>query len=106
MLPRADAGRIRQVVGCLMTMMRVVSRCASWLLQVPVVLYRGLVSPLIGPRCRYYPTCSAYALEALRVHGPVRGSWLAVRRVVRCHPLHEGGIDPVPPARRSTDQAD
>ena len=61
--------------------------------------YRMFVSPLLGPRCRFYPSCSAYALEAIRVHGAARGSWLAVRRIGRCHPFHPGGLDPVPPAR-------
>jgi len=62
--------------------------------------YRMFISPLLGPRCRFYPSCSAYALEAIRVHGAGRGSWLAVLRISRCHPFHPGGLDPVPPARR------
>ncbi|RLA85976.1 MAG: membrane protein insertion efficiency factor YidD [Deltaproteobacteria bacterium] len=54
-------------------------------------------SPLWGPRCRFYPSCSQYAILALRVHGPIRGSWLALRRLLKCHPFHPGGYDPVPP---------
>ncbi|MBK8977576.1 MAG: membrane protein insertion efficiency factor YidD [Planctomycetes bacterium] len=68
-------------------------------LSVPIVLYRRLLSPLKPPTCRFRPTCSAYALQALRVHGPVRGLWLALRRVARCHPFTEPGEDPVPPKR-------
>jgi hypothetical protein len=69
------------------------------LLVVLLLGYRRCVSPLLGPRCRFYPSCSAYALEAVRVHGAVRGSWLAVARLSRCHPFHSGGLDPVPPGR-------
>ncbi|MFO8014729.1 MAG: membrane protein insertion efficiency factor YidD [Phycisphaerae bacterium] len=64
-----------------------------------VRLYQATVSPLLGPCCRYAPSCSAYAVEALRVHGVWRGLALAAWRVLRCHPLAEGGYDPVPPAR-------
>lgn len=70
------------------------------LLALPIHLYRWLVSPLLGPHCRFLPTCSAYALEALEVHGPLRGSWLALGRVARCHPFGGSGLDPVPPVRR------
>jgi putative membrane protein insertion efficiency factor len=73
------------------------------LLMAAISVYRRFISPLLGPRCRFYPSCSAYALEAVRVHGAARGSWLAARRLSRCHPFHPGGLDPVPPqqGRRS-----
>ena len=59
--------------------------------------YRLLLSPFFGTQCRFYPTCSAYAREAIDVHGTVRGTWLAVRRILRCNPWCAGGVDPVPP---------
>ena len=61
-----------------------------------VQLYRWFVSPLLGRNCRFYPSCSSYALEALERHGAVHGTWLATRRVCRCHPWNPGGYDPVP----------
>jgi uncharacterized protein len=71
-------------------------------LVLPIRLYQLVISPLLGPRCRFYPSCSTYAVEALQRHGALRGSWLAVRRLGRCHPWNPGGPDPVPPARRDT----
>lgn len=61
-----------------------------------VTVYRTIVSPLLGPRCRFYPSCSAYTHEAIRLHGAMRGIWLGVKRLGRCHPMSHGGIDPVP----------
>lgn len=67
-----------------------------WLLTRLVRGYQRFVSPLLPPRCRFYPTCSEYSLVALRTHGALKGSWLALRRIVKCQPLHRGGWDPVP----------
>ena len=72
-------------------------RAATWPLEMLVIAYRKLISPLLPPSCRYYPSCSTYALTALRRFGPVVGTWLAVRRLAHCHPWTDGGVDHVPP---------
>ena len=70
------------------------------LLILLLMAYRAVISPLYGQVCRFFPSCSAYALEAVTVHGAVRGSYLAVRRLMRCHPWNSGGLDPVPDGHR------
>jgi uncharacterized protein len=66
------------------------------LLMFPIAGYRRFISPLLGPRCRFAPSCSEYALAALAEHGAARGLWLAIARIARCHPFNPGGYDPVP----------
>ncbi|TAK63347.1 membrane protein insertion efficiency factor YidD [Methylobacter sp.] len=61
-----------------------------------IKFYKYFISPLLGNRCRFYPSCSSYSLEALQLHGAIIGSYLTLKRLLRCHPFHEGGIDPVP----------
>ncbi|MFV2102188.1 membrane protein insertion efficiency factor YidD [Micromonospora sp. LOL_024] len=74
-------------------------------LTLPIVAYRRWISPALPARCRFYPSCSAYALDAVARHGALRGAGLTVRRLSRCHPFHPGGYDPVPEpgGRRSAD---
>jgi putative membrane protein insertion efficiency factor len=67
-----------------------------WLIIQLIRGYRYLLSPWLGSHCRFYPSCSSYALTAVERHGALRGSWLAVQRLLRCHPWHDGGVDPVP----------
>jgi uncharacterized protein len=69
----------------------------SWLLVGLLRLYKALLSPLLPAACRFHPSCSVYAMGAIGVHGPWRGSWLALRRIGRCHPFGGAGLDPVPP---------
>ncbi|CAA9328514.1 MAG: Membrane protein insertion efficiency factor YidD [uncultured Frankineae bacterium] len=74
---------------------------AARVLHAAVRAYQLWISPLLGPHCRFAPSCSAYAAQALQTHGAGRGTWLALRRIARCHPFHPGGHDPVPVARLS-----
>jgi len=78
--------RVRRYNGCMIRK----------LLILPIRLYQRILSPLLPPRCRFYPTCSNYAVEAIQKHGAIRGLWLALVRILKCHPLHPGGYDPVP----------
>ena len=77
-----------------------ISRLLSLPLLALAAIYQRLISPMIPPACRYWPSCSQYAREALLEHGPLIGAWLALRRLLRCHPWAAGGPDPVPPARK------
>ncbi|HAC32186.1 MAG TPA: membrane protein insertion efficiency factor YidD [Treponema sp.] len=67
-----------------------------FILTFPIRFYRKFISPLKAPCCRFYPSCSAYALEALQKHGPVKGMYLSTKRIIKCSPFHPGGYDPVP----------
>lgn len=82
------------------TVAALIRRALVFTLKAPVWIYRMVISPLLGPRCRFQPTCSAYALEALDRHGPVKGVWLTLRRLAKCHPITwlggASGYDPVP----------
>ena len=68
----------------------------SFILVIPIKLYQILISPLIGPNCRYHPTCSQYSIEAINKYGPFKGTWLAIKRISSCHPWGGSGHDPVP----------
>jgi putative membrane protein insertion efficiency factor len=70
---------------------------AQRLLILPIRFYKRCISPLYPPCCRFYPSCSTNAIEAIEVHGPIKGLWLGFRRILRCHPGNPGGFDPVPP---------
>lgn len=76
--------------------LRLVSEVLVWILILPIRFYQKFISPLTPPSCRFTPTCSQYAIEALRKHGPFKGTWLAIRRILRCHPWGGYGYDPVP----------
>lgn len=75
---------------------KILAKAIGWLLILPLRFYQKFISPLTPPSCRFTPTCSQYAIEAITKHGPIKGLWLAVRRVLRCHPGGGSGYDPVP----------
>ncbi len=87
-------------------MLHALGRLLAWPLLLLVQVYRHTVSPLLGANCRYQPTCSEYAIEALRLHGAFRGTALAARRIARCHPWGESGYDPVPPTGADKDDTE
>ena len=72
------------------------SKAVVWILLIPIFFYQRCISPFTPPSCRFTPTCSEYAKQALRKHGPIKGLWLAFRRILRCHPWGGSGYDPVP----------
>lgn len=74
----------------------------AWWLVAGIGGYRRFLSPMLRPSCRYHPTCSAYTVEAIEIHGAAKGSWLGVKRIGRCHPWQEGGFDPVPGSEADT----
>lgn len=76
--------------------MALLSRLVVWLLLLPIYFYKRCISPILPPMCRFTPSCSTYAVEALKKHGPLKGLYLAVRRILRCHPWGGCGHDPVP----------
>ena len=85
--------------------MKIIGRVLAWPLLGLVWIYRNAISPLIGANCRFQPTCSKYAEEALRKHGAFKGGWLAIRRIGRCHPWGGSGYDPVPGTEEDIDEA-
>jgi len=86
-------------------MANAVSKALAWPLIQVVRLYRLAISPWLGANCRFDPTCSTYAIEALQVHGILKGTWLAVKRIGRCHPWGGSGYDPVPDVPEDKDEA-
>lgn len=75
---------------------QLVHQALVYLLIFPVKIYQWTISPMIGPSCRYTPTCSTYSIEALKKHGPIKGLWLAIKRIASCNPWGGSGYDPVP----------
>jgi len=74
----------------------------KWLALGLIRFYQKFISPMLPPSCRFYPSCSHYTYEAIKIHGFFRGSWLGIRRISRCHPFNPGGYDPVPPKKEKT----
>ena len=84
---------------CKFALMQYLVLVFSYILIFPVKIYQWIISPILPSSCRYHPTCSAYMIEALKVHGPIKGLWLGTKRISRCHPWGGFGDDPVPPKK-------
>ena len=87
---------MKKVLEILKTGLRYVGKALGWILILPIKFYQKCISPFTPPMCRFTPTCSHYAVEAIRKHGPFKGFWLALKRIMRCHPWGGSGYDPVP----------
>ncbi|WP_249975669.1 membrane protein insertion efficiency factor YidD [Vreelandella olivaria] len=87
------------MVRALKAVQRLLSRLLAGVMVCFVRVYQYTISPLLGPRCRFWPSCSSYTIEAIQVHGPIKGGWMAAKRIIKCHPGHPGGMDPVPGGR-------
>lgn len=87
---------MKKVVEILMSGFRYAGKTLGWILILPIKFYQKCISPFTPPMCRFTPTCSHYAVEAIRKHGPFKGFWLALKRILRCHPWGGSGYDPVP----------
>ncbi|MEH6443327.1 MAG: membrane protein insertion efficiency factor YidD [Oceanospirillaceae bacterium] len=74
----------------------VLNSCLSAIFLLLIKIYQYVISPMLGNNCRFYPTCSSYTKEAIEIHGPFKGLWLGCKRIVKCHPYHDGGVDLVP----------
>ena len=80
----------------LTSLVNFLSMILSYFLKALITVYKYVISPLLGPKCRFLPTCSSYAMESIEIYGPLRGGWLATKRILRCHPWGDSGYDPVP----------
>lgn len=87
---------MKTMVSFFKALFSIIGKVVSWILLIPIYFYRKCISPLTPPSCRFTPTCSAYAVEAIKKHGPFAGFYLACKRILRCHPWGGCGYDPVP----------
>ncbi|GLR63797.1 membrane protein insertion efficiency factor YidD [Marinospirillum insulare] len=95
---------INKLLAPLKWLVRLLLSLLKKLLVGLIRFYQLFISPLKPPSCRFYPTCSSYAIEAVQVHGPFKGLWLGIKRLGKCHPLHEGGVDLVPEKSKQADK--
>jgi putative membrane protein insertion efficiency factor len=89
-------GFLSSIASFVHLFVRGLSGAGLWLALTLLAVYKLVISPLLGPRCRFYPSCSEYGAQALERFGLIKGLWLTIRRLGRCHPFHAGGVDPVP----------